>query len=344
MGTAGRLTAEAEEPTAETPGLLPALEAGRTLTFRQPWGYRASLLIAGLLLSAFGVWLLAFSDRDFSAVTWEAGWLLLLALAAFGFGSFALYLAIRGAVVSLSLDERGIEILYAGSQIQRLRWDEITKVERYWSTGVGVRTQGGRRILALDTNMDQGAELLGHLQGVAWLNQSQRLLGRSLPQAVRETVRAGALQFRPANQVPALRRRRWFTAATPLLFAAALLPISVRFLAEDPWSALFMIAAMVLWPAWEGYSLWKFLTGYDSTIELTRRGLIARRPKGAETRLSWEQLAGAELDDHRRGIEILAPSGRIGVGELEHETFFWDVLGLLREDLREEIYDFAFAG
>ena len=48
MGTAGRLTAAAGASVSDAPGFLPALEAGRTLTFRHPKHYWPVFLAASL--------------------------------------------------------------------------------------------------------------------------------------------------------------------------------------------------------------------------------------------------------------------------------------------------------
>ena len=343
MGTTGRLNPGADkDPASAAPGFLPALEAGRTLTFRHPRHHWPLLIAASVGLTLFGLFLLAIGGCNLPIVTWKAAVLLIPGLAFIALGAFGLYTAKSGGLASLELDALGLELRYRNARSYRLRWEEIAEVERRW-TGARITTTAGRVLPGIDTRFDHGDDLVNHLKGVAWFNRLQPASRQGLPQAVRDAVRRGSLRFRPAKQVPALRRRRWLRlAGAPILAAVASL-ILIESDDQALWLDILLIGGLWLWPIMEARGLWKLLTGYDATIGLTRRGLVARRPQAAETQLTWAQLAGAELEDSRRGIEIKAASGGISVGELEHQFFFWDVLGLLREDLRDEIYGFAIA-
>ena len=340
MGTAGRLTAAAGASVSDAPGFLPALEAGRTLTFRHPKHYWPVFIAASVAMTLFGLFLLALGGSTLPILTWEAAVLLVPALAFVALGAFGFHQAVAGGLASLTMDALGLELRYRNARSYRLRWHELAKAERRW-TGVRITTTGGRELRGIDTSFDHGDDLANHLSGVAWLNKRHPAARQGLPRTVRNAVKSGALRFRPMTRVPASRRRRRLRLAGWLILSALASLILTQSDDEVPWMDVLFIACIWIGPILEAHGLWKLTAGYDATIELTRRGLVARQPDAAESRLSWEQLAGAELDESRRGREILAAAGRIGVGELEQEFFFWDILGLLREDLRDEIYGFA---
>lgn len=339
MGTAGRLTAEVAQAETEIPGFLPALEAGQTRTFGISRTTRFMMLGAGVLFVAGALYVLLFEVGGLSRFSWDNALTIALGLALFGFGVWGLRFGQGARISRLTLRREGLEVRHWNGGAERLRWDEVAKVEPLWTGRVRVTSPSGRQVILMDSNFDDSEDLRHHLQGVAWFNRAHAASGSDLPRAVRAALRADALRFVPLKNLAAVRRARWWRLAGFLAFSAAAAFFILEVAQEEPWEEILILVFLCALPFWEAYRLRSFLTGYDAVIEVSRKGITARQPNAGETRLTWAQLEGAELEDSRRGVEIVAPAGRIGVGELEHAFFFWDVLGLMREDLRDEIYD-----
>lgn len=344
MGTGGRLTAEVAQAESEVPGFLPALEAGQTLTFGTSRTTRFLMLGGGASLVALGLYTIFLTDCDFSAFSWETALIAAIGLFFIGLGASGLVLGLGARISGLSLRREGLEIRHWNGQTLKLRWDEVAKVEPRWTGQVWVTTPSGRQLAVMDSNFDRDEDLLNHLKGVAWFNRFHGAPGTDMPQAVRSALNADALRFMPLKHCGASRRGRWWRLAGVLLFSTVTAVLLLQFIRQEAWEEILTLAILCALPFWEAYRLWSFLTGYDAVIEVSREGITARQPNVGETRLTWAQLEGAELEDSRRGVEIVAPAGRIGVGELEHLFFFWDVVGLMREDLRDEIYSVASTG
>lgn len=341
MGTAGRLTAEVAQAEPEVPGFLPALEAGQTLTFGIRRTTRFLLLGGGVFLIVLGLYTIFFTDCNFSVFSWETALIAGIGLFFIGLGAAGLVLGFCARISGLTLQREGLEIRHWNGQSLPLRWNEVAKVEPCWTGQVRITTPSGRQVVAMDSNFDRSEELLDHLRGVAWFNSFHGAQGADLPLAVREALRAGALRFTPLRLRRASRHGRWRRLAGVLLFSAVTAVLLLQFGRQAGWEEELTLVILCALPFWEAYRLRSFLTGYDALIEVSRKGITARQPNVRETHLTWAQLEDAELEDSRRGVEIVAPAGRIGIGELEHDFFFWDVLGLLHEDLRDEIYGLA---